>query len=90
MRARAKMLRWEEESILIPSEMKWTMFFFHNRANGWKTREAMSHKAGHQAYARKQVAMWTELAEHAQTAFTSCLIRYTVPPSMEDDRMHGN
>ncbi|KAF8949743.1 hypothetical protein BDZ97DRAFT_1935059 [Flammula alnicola] len=38
MRARAKMLRWEEESILIPSEMKWTMFFFHNRANGWKTR----------------------------------------------------
>ncbi|KAF8952574.1 hypothetical protein BDZ97DRAFT_1768347, partial [Flammula alnicola] len=30
MRARAKMLRWEEESILIPSEMKWTTFFFHN------------------------------------------------------------
>jgi len=83
MRARAKFLRWQEESILVPSEMTWTKLFFENRARGWATRALISWERGQKAYAYKQEAMWKELALQAHNAFSSCLIRYVVPG---DDR----
>jgi hypothetical protein len=79
MRARVKKMRWEEESILVPSEMHWTRLFFENRSRGSAVCTATAPGKGHKAYAYKQEAMWLELASEAGKAFASCLVRHVVP-----------
>ncbi|PPQ79182.1 hypothetical protein CVT26_000453 [Gymnopilus dilepis] len=78
LRAHARYHRWLEESILLMSEMRWTALFFENRASQWSLLADLASAPGHRSYAHKQHAMWQELKRNAESAFSSCLVRY--PP----------
>lgn len=79
MRARAKFKRWEEESILIPSEMHWTILFFQNKAARWRQLATVTDSPGHICYAHKQIHMWTDLANRSQALVSKCLHKHQVP-----------
>ena len=78
LRARAKKSRWEEESLLIPMEMNWTVNFFMRKAKEWQDLETGSLTKGPRAYASKQCAMWRQLAERASVLFNDCRVNYSV------------
>lgn len=71
--ARAMKMRWAEELILVRHEMVWTWMFYTNRARewtGWADRAVGDEVfEGHEAYARKQAALWNKLAVTAHTHF---------------------
>ena len=69
--------RWREETMLVDSEMRWTVNYFTYHANRWSARtDACS--GGHKCYAARQAAFWRSLAERASESFTKLSIVYPV------------
>ena len=64
LRARARMLRWREEKILLRSEMQWTRLYFEYKAEKWKSLTT-GEGTGKDCYAHSQVALWESLVSHA-------------------------
>lgn len=71
LRARARLTRWQEEVVLIKTEMDSTIRFFTVQAEKWTARviSKSSVTPGHVCYAKKQESMWTNLADQAYKAF---------------------
>ncbi|KAK7676858.1 hypothetical protein QCA50_020194 [Cerrena zonata] len=70
LRAKSRRDRWQEEKILLKSELIWTKNFFSNRKILWIDR-AKDTTAGVQCYALKQAVTWDRLSYLAQKALTS-------------------
>jgi hypothetical protein len=75
LRARAKKMRWEEESRLLQKEMTWTIAFFHNEAKKWMNM-ARTSGPGPAAYAERKSDMFTGLAFRSEKCFTACSLKY--------------
>jgi hypothetical protein len=71
LRAKARLDRWTEELCKVQNEMCWTVLGFYSRAVQWETWAEEAVEAGPSAYASKQRALWTSLAEQAKTKFTA-------------------
>lgn len=72
LRAKAWFDRWKEESVLVPSEMDWTVRFFKHKAGQWTDRRSKAVAdglPGHACYAARQEAMWNKFAVQAQEQF---------------------
>lgn len=74
LRAKAKRDRAYEQTVLVPSEMDWTVAYFRHRAKVWSARQdsISVNQAGHMAYAAKQLAMWDAFAARAHLEFRLC------------------
>lgn len=70
-RAKSRKDRWAEEFVMVTAEMAWTQASFHNKANLWRSR--LYGPPGHVCYARRQVSLWTRMAEHAASRFNTCV-----------------
>ncbi|KAH9840335.1 uncharacterized protein C8Q71DRAFT_722022 [Rhodofomes roseus] len=68
LREKAKCDRWREQLVLVGEEMQQTARSFEFKARQWKMRCHGS--SGHQAYARRQAALWLSLAADARAAYT--------------------
>lgn len=58
--------------MIVKNEMGWTKLWFIKQQNIWRDRGEKSHIAnrpGHEAYAKKQVAMWKQFEAKARDAF---------------------
>lgn len=76
LRAKARADRWEEEKILIKCEMRWVLNWFEYKKSMWGkwAKESGEKKLiGHQVYAWKQVALWNDFINKAQTSFKTYL-----------------
>jgi len=68
LRAKAKKERWEEECILLRSEMEWVPNYFLKKADEWKDlADGCSHDK--QAFAFAKSEMWQLLHRQARSAF---------------------
>ena len=68
LRARAQLMRWQEEVTLTGYEMQWTVAFFVHNSKKWGKLSGSS--AGRIAYASRKKAMWNHLAIRADRAFS--------------------
>lgn len=77
LRARARFLRWSEESRLVPMEMKWTVKWFSWQMEKWENRlqsiREDSCPPGLEAYCHKQIALWEGLKLAAEKRFLAVL-----------------
>jgi len=76
LRMKARYDRWTEEVTMLKNEMKWTVLWFGTQRRIWEERQgkaAMQQGRGHQAYAAKQVHLWTRFVEGAQEQFKDVL-----------------
>ena len=74
LRARAQKNRWSEEFTLIQYEMKWTVNYFINLSDTWKTRAKATKQAGKHgaaAYANRQCSVWRAMAAAAEKSFNA-------------------
>ena len=75
--AKAPYLRWSEELPLVEYEMQWTVNWFHWKETQWKKRlrdvEDEERPPGLDCYCHKQIALWSSLADQAQTRFSAQL-----------------
>jgi hypothetical protein len=65
LRARAQLMRWQEEVTLITYEMHWAVRFFSRKSQIWANagdKSGLPLKAGHAAYADRQNDMWKQIA----------------------------
>jgi hypothetical protein len=72
LKAKARFNRWDEEFMLIPNEMDWTVRYFQHQAEKWGERaDSAKEKSlrGHSAYALKQKWIWEQFASRAKDAF---------------------
>jgi hypothetical protein len=69
LRAKARKERWEEEMVLVMSEMDWTANSFHHHEKIWKQRAEEAKGPGHIAYAWKQNSTWGRWAKIAEDTF---------------------
>ncbi|TFY81296.1 hypothetical protein EWM64_g2719 [Hericium alpestre] len=82
LRTCARLHRWEEQMVVLPFEMEWTVCGFRTRGAAWNARKIWADrkgKLGHLAYAAHQSAMWAEFATTAEAAFA--VARGDDPPS---------
>jgi hypothetical protein len=72
LRAKAKFDRAQEQYVLLPYEMDWTLAYFRNRADVWSCRQevAAGTSGGHESYAARQVAMWRAFERQAVDHFS--------------------
>lgn len=76
LRARAKKMRWEEEATLILKEMEWTVAFFENTAEKWKSF-AVSTGGGASCYAFRKSDMFSGIAAKARKLFVTITANQT-------------
>ncbi|KAG1797526.1 hypothetical protein EV424DRAFT_1333400, partial [Suillus variegatus] len=69
LKAKARWSRWEEELNLTKHKMRWTINWFNHQKGEWSRRSMEAMKPGHQAYAYRQVLLWTMFAEDAENRF---------------------
>jgi hypothetical protein len=82
LRARAQLMRWQEEVTLITYEMHWTVRFFAHKSQMWANTSQKSGfpvKAGPVAYAKCQIGLWEQIAIQANRAFTYLNSAYKSP-----------
>ena len=58
--------------------MKWTVEYFRVMAKRWLDRSTATTRPGHVAYALRQEAMWSGLADHARGVFDQVVVLYRV------------
>jgi hypothetical protein len=72
LRAKARYDQWKEEWETVKNEMIWTQLWFRKQRSVWMGRGERSQnegKPGHEAYAKKQVALWKKFEARAAEAF---------------------
>ncbi|KAI6021295.1 hypothetical protein EDC04DRAFT_2575543 [Pisolithus marmoratus] len=69
LKARARRDRWKEEVSLVRHEMLWTGLWFEYHKNMWEKRALQSTEPGKQAYANKQMGLWSDFAKKARFMF---------------------
>ena len=77
LRAKARFDRWNEELILVPHEMQWTVLWFEYQSKVWTKRATESvgqGKEGHRAYAFKQVEMWDKFSAQGRKSFLGKMV----------------
>lgn len=70
-RAKSRKDRWGEEYVMVTAEMDWTLASFRHKANTWRSR--LRGSPGHICYARRQISLWTRMADHASSRFAKCV-----------------
>ena len=72
LRARARANRWSEEKEIVAKEMECVIGTFKYMEGVWETRaeEIGSEKAGHRAYAAREMDRWNRWAEIAKAEFS--------------------
>jgi hypothetical protein len=73
---KARYDRWNEEVTILKNEMKWTVLWFGTQRRIWEERRGkatIQQERGHQAYAAKQVYLWSRFVEDAQREFKDVL-----------------
>jgi hypothetical protein len=71
-RAKARYQRWKEEVLILEHEMVWTELWFgyqKQKWEDWMKTSGSEAKAGHYAYAAKQVGIWSQFVEAARKEF---------------------
>ncbi|KAI6105234.1 hypothetical protein EDD16DRAFT_1524338 [Pisolithus croceorrhizus] len=69
LKARARRERWKEEVSLVRHEMFWTRLWFEYHKNMWEQRALQSTEPGKEAYARKQMVLWSDFENKASLMF---------------------
>ncbi|KAI6026891.1 hypothetical protein BKA83DRAFT_4049978, partial [Pisolithus microcarpus] len=69
LKARARRDRWREEVSLVRHEMFWTTLWFQYEKEIWETRVLQSTEPGKEAYASKQVELWSDFTNKAGFMF---------------------
>ncbi|KIK24130.1 hypothetical protein PISMIDRAFT_99126, partial [Pisolithus microcarpus 441] len=69
LKARARRDRWKEEVSLVRHEMLWTGLWFEYHKNMWEQRALQLTEPGKEAYARKQMVLWSDFANKARLMF---------------------
>ncbi|KAI6161829.1 hypothetical protein EDD17DRAFT_1480227 [Pisolithus thermaeus] len=69
LKARARRDRWREEVSLVRHEMLWTTLWFQYQKEIWETRALQSTEPGKEAYASKQVELWSDFTKKAGLMF---------------------
>ncbi|KAF8804833.1 hypothetical protein BYT27DRAFT_7225176 [Phlegmacium glaucopus] len=85
LRARAQLMRWEEEVTLTGYEMQWTVCYFLFKSLAWAvppgtgTPGPQHQSAGSVAYARRQQAVWEDIMRKADRTFARFNLAYQSP-----------
>ncbi|KAI6039578.1 hypothetical protein EDC04DRAFT_2568262, partial [Pisolithus marmoratus] len=66
LKARARRDRWVEEVSLVRHEMLWTVLWFEYQQSIWEKRALHSVNEGKEAYANKQIGLWSDFAKTAR------------------------
>ncbi|KAI6009101.1 hypothetical protein EDC04DRAFT_2610741 [Pisolithus marmoratus] len=69
LKARARRDRWKEEVSLVRHEMLWTVLWFEYHKKIWEQRALQSTEPGKEAYAKKQIGLWSDFASKARLMF---------------------
>ncbi|KAI6105115.1 hypothetical protein EV401DRAFT_1873905 [Pisolithus croceorrhizus] len=69
LKARARRDRWREEVSLVRHEMLWTTLWFQYQKEIWETQALQSTEPGKEAYASKQVELWSDFTKKAGLMF---------------------
>ncbi|KAI6018405.1 hypothetical protein EDC04DRAFT_2902121 [Pisolithus marmoratus] len=69
LKARARRDRWQEEVLLVRHEMLWTSLWFKHHKNIWEKRALQSTEPGREAYANKQIGLWSDFDKKARMMF---------------------
>ncbi|KAI6042083.1 hypothetical protein EDC04DRAFT_2601224 [Pisolithus marmoratus] len=69
LKARARRDRWKEEVSLVRHEMLWTGLWFEYHKKMWEPRALQSTEPGKEAYAKKQMGLWSDFASQARLMF---------------------
>ncbi|KAF8801024.1 hypothetical protein BYT27DRAFT_7116196, partial [Phlegmacium glaucopus] len=77
LRARAQLMRWQEEVTLTRYEMQWTVAFFSYSSHKWGMQ--LGSTAGAIAYAKHNQAMWHQFAIRADWTFSLLNDAYISP-----------
>ncbi|KAI5997881.1 hypothetical protein EDC04DRAFT_2498658, partial [Pisolithus marmoratus] len=62
LKARERRDRWKEEVSLVRHEMLWTGLWFEYHKKMWEQRALQSTEPGTEAYANKQMGLWSDFA----------------------------
>ncbi|KIK27338.1 hypothetical protein PISMIDRAFT_8184 [Pisolithus microcarpus 441] len=65
LKARARRDRWKEEVSLARHEMLWTVLWFEYHKNMWEERALQLMEPGKEAYAKKQMGLWSDFTNKA-------------------------
>ena len=82
LRARAQLMRWQEEVTLITYEMHWAVRFFARKSQIWANageKSGLPVKASHATYAERQNDMWKQIAIRANRTFSYINSAYKSP-----------
>ncbi|KAI6010211.1 hypothetical protein PISMIDRAFT_115266, partial [Pisolithus microcarpus 441] len=69
LKVRARRDRWKEEVSPVRHEMLWTGLWFEYHKNMWEQRALQLTEPGKEAYARKQMVLWSDFANKARLMF---------------------
>ncbi|KAI6009268.1 hypothetical protein EDC04DRAFT_2610636 [Pisolithus marmoratus] len=69
LKVRARRDRWKEEVSLVRHEMLWTGLWFEYHKKMWEQRALQSTEPGKEAYAKKQMGLWSDFASKARLRF---------------------
>ncbi|KAI6029195.1 hypothetical protein BKA83DRAFT_4489157 [Pisolithus microcarpus] len=69
LKARARRDRWKEEVSLVRHEMLWTGLWFEYHKNMWEERALQLTEPGKEAYAKKQMRLWSDFTNKARLMF---------------------
>ncbi|KAI6008512.1 hypothetical protein EDC04DRAFT_2610915 [Pisolithus marmoratus] len=69
LKARARRDRWKEEVSLVRHEMLWTGLWFEYHKKMWEQRALQLTEPGKEAYANKQMGLWSDFASKARLMF---------------------
>ncbi|KAF5325617.1 hypothetical protein D9611_000333 [Ephemerocybe angulata] len=92
-RARARMMRWDEEHTLISEEMGWVLNYFRYQAKkslSWASGEEQSPSAA--AWSHRRSEMWKRLGSHAEASFKDARHRldmYMASVGSRDESEHS-
>jgi hypothetical protein len=83
LRARAQLMRWQEEATLTTYEMQWTVRYFAHNSGMWNrvqdTRAGTGAGAGAIAYAKRKKSTWEQLSYKSDRTFTLLNPAYKSP-----------
>jgi Kyakuja-Dileera-Zisupton transposase len=84
LRARAQLMRWQEEVTLTSYEMQWTVRYYASKSKNWadiqKTiSEDLNTSAGPIAYAKRKQSTWQQISVKSDRIFTVINNAYKSP-----------